>query len=254
MTDAPVPHIFDRETLRARLRDYNVVVFQIASSLVQSGVLALAAIVLIDILYAEREVPLLLLLWLAAFVFAVLAFERQLYLPLATPRGGVSDVWPLMLMGLAQFVSFACLSPRANGVAPWELWYFAYTAGMIMGAVTIWQAARFVTLDDYSPELRPVGESFAAWLRYDLKELVVVVSVSVVLCVVLALQLLPGPAFEWLTVAVALISIVGSAWLVRRDGQRFWELYAAVYELPGGKGLAQAERNDADKVREVIGP
>jgi hypothetical protein len=99
-----------------------------------------------------------------------------------------------------------------------------------------------------------VGESFAAWLRYDLKELVVVVSVSVVLCVVLALQLLPGPAFEWLTVAVALISIVGSAWLVRRDGQRFWELYAAVYELPGGKGLAQAERNDADKVREVIGP
>lgn len=235
MTDEPVPHIFDRETLRARLRDYNVVVFQIASSLVQSGVLALAAIVLIDILYAQRDVPLLLLLWLAAFVFAVLAFERQLYLPLATPRGGVSDVWPLMLMGLAQFVSFACLSPRANGVAPWELWYFAYTAGTIMGAVTIWQAARFVTLDDYSPDLRPVGESFAGWLRHDLKELVIVVSVSVVLCVVLALQLLPAAAFERLTVAVALISIVGSAWLVRRDGQRFWMLYASVYAVPGTK-------------------
>jgi hypothetical protein len=235
VTDEPVPHIFDRETLRARLRDYNVVVFQIASSLVQSGVLALAAIVLIDILYAQRDVPLLLLLWLAAFVFAVLAFERQLYLPLATPRGGVSDVWPLMLMGLAQFVSFACLSPRANGVAPWELWYFAYTAGTIMGAVTIWQAARFVTLDDYSPDLRPVGESFAGWLRHDLKELVIVVSVSVVLCVVLALQLLPAAAFERLTVAVALISIVGSAWLVRRDGQRFWMLYASVYAVPGTK-------------------
>ncbi len=37
-------HIFDADTLRARLRDYNVVVFQIASSLVKSGVLALAAI------------------------------------------------------------------------------------------------------------------------------------------------------------------------------------------------------------------
>ena len=87
-------HIFDAETLRSRLRDYNVVVFQIASSLVKSGVLALAAIVLIDILYAERDQAILLLLWLGSFVFAVLAFERQLYLPLATPRGGVSDVWP----------------------------------------------------------------------------------------------------------------------------------------------------------------
>ncbi len=235
MIDEPGAHIFDRETLRARLRDYNVVVFQIASSLVQSGVLALAAIVLIDVLYAQRDVPILLLLWLAAFVFAVLAFERQLYLPLATPRGGVSDVWPLMLMGLAQFVSFACLSPRANGVAPWELWYFAYTASAIMGAATIWQAARFVTIEDYSPELKPVGESFAAWLRRDLKELVIVVSVSLVLCVVVALQLLPTAALEWLTVAVALISIFGSAWLVRRDGQRFWVLYASVYPAPGAK-------------------
>lgn len=235
MIDEPGAHIFDRETLRARLRDYNVVVFQIASSLVQSGVLALAAIVLIDVLYAQRDVPILLLLWLAAFVFAVLAFERQLYLPLATPRGGVSDVWPLMLMGLAQFVSFACLSPRANGVAPWELWYFAYTASAIMGAATIWQAARFVTIEDYSPELKPVGESFAAWLRRDLKELVIVVSVSLVLCVVVALQLLPTAALEWLTVAVALISIFGSAWLVRRDGQRFWVLYASVYSAPGAK-------------------
>jgi hypothetical protein len=37
-------HIFDADTLRARLRPDNVVVFQIASSLVKSGVLALAAI------------------------------------------------------------------------------------------------------------------------------------------------------------------------------------------------------------------
>jgi hypothetical protein len=235
MTGEPVPHIFDQETLRARLRDYNVVVFQIASSLVQSGVLALAAIVLIDILYAQRDLPILLLLWLAAFVFAVLAFERQLYLPLATPRGGVSDVWPLMLMGLAQFMSFACLSPRANGVAPWELWYFAYTASTIMGAATIWQAARFVNIDDYSPELKSVGKSFAGWLKRDLTELIVVVSVSLVLCVVLALQLLPGTAFEWLTVVVALTSIFGSAWLVRRDGQRFWALYESVYAMPGSK-------------------
>lgn len=241
MIDEPGAHIFDRETLRARLRDYNVVVFQIASSLVQSGVLALAAIVLIDILYAQRDVPILLLLWLAAFVFAVLAFERQLYLPLATPRGGVSDVWPLMLMGLAQFVSFACLSPRANGVAPWELWYFAYTASAIMGAATIWQAARFVTIEDYSPELKPVGESFAAWLRHDLRELVIVVSVSLALCVVVALQLLPTAALEWLTVAVALVSIFGSAWLVRRDGQRFWVLYASVYPDPGAKAPSSGD-------------
>lgn len=234
-------HIFDQETLRARLRDYNVVVYQIASSLVQSGVLALAAIVLLDILYAQREVPILLLLWLAAFVFAVLAFERQLYLPLATPRGGVSDVWLLMLLGLAQFVSFACLSPRANGVAPWELWYFAYTASLIMGAATIWQAARFVTIEDYSPELKPVGESFAAWLRYDLNELIIVVSVSLVLCVFVALELLPAATLEWLTVVVALISIFGSAWLVRRDGQRFWVLYASVYAMPGGKAPSSSD-------------
>jgi hypothetical protein len=241
VTDEPGAHIFDRETLRARLRDYNVVVYQIASSLVQSGVLALAAIVLIDILYAQREVHILLLLWLAAFVFAVLAFERQLYLPLATPRGGVSDVWSLMLMGLAQFVSFACLSPRANGVAPWELWYFAYTASTIMGAVTIWQAARFVTIEDYSPELKPVGESFAAWLRHDLKELVIVVSVSLFLCVVVALQLLPAATLEWLTVAVALVSIFGSAWLVRRDGQRFWALYTSVYPAPAAKAPSSGD-------------
>ena len=84
MTEGPVPHIFDSETLRARLRDHNVVVFQITSGLVQSGVLALAAVVLIDIFYAGRDQAVLLSLWLGAFVFAVLAFQRQLYLPVAT--------------------------------------------------------------------------------------------------------------------------------------------------------------------------
>lgn len=232
MTDEPVPHIFDGETLRARLRDYNVVVFQIASSLVQSGVLALAAVVLVDILYAERDQAILLLLWLAAFVYGVLAFERQLYLPLATPRGGVGDVWPLMLLGLAQFVSFACLSPRASGVAPWELWYFSSTASSIMGAGAVWQAARFANLDDYAPDVKQVGRAFAAWLKRDLIELIVVVGVSVALCVVVASQLLSRAAFEWMTVATALIAIIGNAWLVRRDGQRFWQLYATVYELP----------------------
>lgn len=238
MTDGPIPHVFDAETLRARLRDYNVVVFQIASSLVQSGVLALAAIVFIDILYAERDQALLLLLWLGAFVFAVLAFERQLYLPLATPRGGINDVWPLMLMGLAQFVSFACLSPRANGVAPWELWYFSTTASAIMGAATVWQASRFFSLDDYAPALKPVGQAFSAWLRRDLKELIVVVSVSIVLCVILALRVLPRETFEWLTVVVAWIAIIGNAWLVGRDGRRFWELYSTVYAIPGAKAAS----------------
>jgi hypothetical protein len=235
MTEEAAPQVFDRETLRARLRDYNVVVFQIASSLVQSGVLALAAIVLIDILYAERDQVILLSLWLGAFVFAVLAFERQLYLPLATPRGGVSDVWPLMLLGLAQFVSFACLSPRANGVAPWELWYFSSTASAIMGLAAVWQASRFATLDDYAPDVKHVGQTFADWLKRDLKELVIVVAVSLSLCVVVALQIVPRPAFEWVTIGVSIVAIVGNAWLVRRDGQRFWQLYAAVYAVPWTK-------------------
>jgi hypothetical protein len=232
MTGETTPHIFDKETLRGRLRDYNVVVFQIASSLVQSGVLALAAIVLIDILYAARDQAILLWLWLASFVFAVLSFERQLYLPLATPRGGVGDVWPLMFLGLAQFVSFACLSPRMNGEAPWQLWYFASTASAIMGAAAVWQAARFANLDDYSPELKPVGRIFAAWLKRDLAELRVVVAVSLALSLVLVFDVLSERMFEWLTIAVALVAIIGNAWLVRRDGQRFWELYATVYAAP----------------------
>lgn len=235
MTSEPAPHVFDRETLRARLRDYNVVVFQIASSLVQSGVLALAAIVLIDILYAEHDRMILLLLWLASFVFAVLSFERQLYLPLATPRGGVGDVWPLMLLGLAQFVNFACLSPRTNGEAPWELWYFSTAASAIMGAAAVWQAARFANLDDYEPELRPVGAMLVAWLTHDLIELKIVVAVSLALSVVVASGILPTPVFEWVTVGAALVAIFGNAWLVRRDGQRFWQLYSKVYALPASR-------------------
>jgi hypothetical protein len=226
-----VQHIFDAETLRARLRDYNVVVFQIASSLVKSGVLALAAIVLIDILYATRDQPILLLLWLGSFVFAVLAFERQLYLPLATPRGGVSDVWPLMLLGLAEFVSFACLSPRASGEAPWQLWYFSSAASAIMGATTVWQAARFANLDDYAPDVRPVGRIFASWLSQDLQELIVVVSVSLLFCIVLAAGVVSDEVFAWVTIAVALTTIIGNSMLIHRDGKRFWELYATVYDL-----------------------
>ena len=224
-------HIFDAETLRARLRDYNVVVFQISSSLVKSGVLALAAIVLIDILYAQHDQALLLLLWLGSFVFAVLAFERQLYLPLATPRGGISDVWPLMLLGLAEFVSFACLSPRASGEAPWQLWYFSTSASAIMGAAAVWQAARFVNLDDYAPDVKPVGRIFASWLRQDLRELIIVVGVSLVFCIVLAADVLSDAIFGWLTVGAALMTIIGNAVLIHRDGKRFLDLYATVYEL-----------------------
>ncbi len=232
MTGEPVRHIFDQETLRARLRDYNVVVFQIASSLVTSGVLALAAIVLIDILYAERDQTVLLLLWLASFVFAVVAFERQLYLPLATPRGGVSDVWPLMLLGLAQFMSFACLLQRTSGEAPWQLWYFSWAACSIMGAATVWQAARFASLDDYAPESKSVGRIFAAWLRQDLRELTGMVVVSLVVCVVVAVGVLPAPVLSWLTVGVALMNVAANSLLIRRDGKRFWQLYATVYDMP----------------------
>ena len=224
-------HIFDAETLRSRLRDYNVVVFQIASSLVKSGVLALAAIVLVDILYAERDQTILLLLWLGSFVFAVLAFERQLYLPLATPRGGVSDVWPLMLLGLAEFVSFACLSPRASGEAPWQLWYFSTTASAIMGTAAVWQAARFSNLDDYAPDVKAVGRIFASWLRRDLLELIIVTNVSLVLCIVLASGILPDEVLRTVTVGVALMTIFGNSLLVHRDGKRFWELYSTVYDL-----------------------
>jgi hypothetical protein len=232
MTGEPVRHIFDQETLRARLRDYNVVVFQIASSLVKSGVLALAAIVLIDILYAQRDQTILLLLWLASFVFAVVAFERQLYLPLATSRGGVSDVWPLMLLGLAEFLSFACLSPRASGEAPWQLWYFSWAASSIMGAATVWQAARFASLDDYAPESKHVGRIFAAWLRQDLIELVGIVVVSLVFCLVVASGALSATALWWVTIGAALMNIVANSLLIRRDGRRFWQLYATVYDLP----------------------
>jgi hypothetical protein len=48
-------------------------------------------------------------------------------------------------------------------------------------------------------------------------------------------------AFEWVTIGVALVTIFGNAWLVRRDGQRFWELYASVYAMPGTKTEASAE-------------
>jgi hypothetical protein len=232
MTEGPVPHIFDGETLRARLRDHNVVVFQITSGLVQSGVLALAAVVLIDIFYADRDQAVLFSLWLGAFMFAVLAFQRQLYLPVATPRGGVSDVWPLMLLGLAQFVSFACLSPRANGVAPWGIWYFSSTASAIMGLAAVSQALRFATLDDYAPDVKEVGRQFARWLKRDVVELVIVVAVSVLLCVIVASQALSEAVLEWLSIGVAWVMIVGNAWLVRRDGQRFRELYANVYAMP----------------------
>ena len=231
MTEGPVPHIFDGETLRARLRDHNVVVFQITSGLVQSGVLALGAVVLIDIFYAERDQAVLLSLWLGAFVFAVLAFQRQLYLPVATPRGGVSDIWPLMLLGLSQFVSFACLSPRANGVAPWGIWYFSSTASAITALAAVSQALSFATLDDYAPDVKQVGLRFAAWLKRDTVELIIVVAVSVLLCVIVAAQVLSEAALKWLSIGVAWVMIVGNAWLVRRDGQRFRELYSTVYAV-----------------------
>jgi uncharacterized membrane protein YgdD (TMEM256/DUF423 family) len=237
-------HIFDAQTLRARLKDYNVVVFQIASSLVASGVLALAAVVLVEIFYAQRDQTILLLLWLASFVFAILSFERQLYLPLATPRGGVSDVWPLMLLGLAEFVSFACLSPRASGEAPWQIWYFSSTASAIMGAATVWQAARFVNLDDYAPDVKPVGRIFAAWLQQDLRELIIVICVSLGFCIVLASRTLSDPALSWMTVGAALLAIFGNAVLVHRDGKRFWQLYSTVYDMTatqsGSSGETQA--------------
>jgi hypothetical protein len=104
-----------------------------------------------------------------------------------------------------------------------------------MGLAAVWQASRFATLDDYAPDVKHVGQTFADWLKRDLKELVIVVAVSLSLCVVVALQIVPRPAFEWVTIGVSIVAIVGNAWLVRRDGQRFWQLYAAVYAVPWTK-------------------
>ena len=109
---------------------------------------------------------------------------------------------------------------------PGPVW-LALVPGPVGLAVAVW-AGVVVVAAFVVAALVVVPDAVATWLC-------AVAAGVPALSVVVASSILPTPAFEWVTIGAALVGIFGNAWLVRRDGQRFWELYSKVYALPASR-------------------
>jgi hypothetical protein len=159
--------VINKSVLRDRVRDFNFTAQQQIASLVQSGVLALAAIVLLEIAYEPDDRIMRIVLWGASLVICLTVFAYlMLNAILAGPRGTGLPVMA-MIAGLFEFLMFAILSPRDGADDAWRWWFLIVFLAAALGAgafhivLTRW---RHDIVDD---DLKALEPKQMKWVRVD---------------------------------------------------------------------------------------
>ncbi len=151
----PVDGQLDAIELRERLKDYGYASIMQGSSIIQGGALAMAAVSLISLL-APRGDWVLWLMWVASVVGINAIYVSHIRAAIMEPEDGRSGQVAMMLVGIAEMLQFAVLSPTRPRVEIYESWLAVTALG---GVALIWEAfkrARHLGDDAYAEELSAV--------------------------------------------------------------------------------------------------
>jgi hypothetical protein len=219
------------ETIRRRAADFNYVLYLQVASLLASATLALAAVVLVQIIEAADDTVLRLTLWLATVLAVFSIFARAVHDNMFQTARVRLGVWYYLLMGLAQLIMFATLQPQDRIPNSWHWWFPAAVAYMIATAFLVRHIARTVKPSDFPRELAAFASAFIARTRvHDLR---LIASNIVVLLVATVLVFLAPDDAALLKLAVtafgALISAL-NAILLYQDFVLFEKGWSALEE------------------------
>lgn len=157
----------DAETLLGRVREVNYNAVVQTASLVMSGIVAIAAIELVEIMRGQDDVAIRLALWLATAANSVYIFRFQMVrlMMAATAQYPVDAAGVFLLTGFLLVLMFALLAPIPGVAQSWKFWLIGYAVLLIfvvavnVGLYRLMTTARLASL--FSDEL----SEFASVIR-----------------------------------------------------------------------------------------
>jgi hypothetical protein len=159
------PLTLERLRLRIEAHAYNH--YWNLAALIKSGVFAVAAGVLLDILIApDRFTPLRIAFWIASLGLAFITYctwTRGTVL-IGNKHNVLDIAWPLLL-GIVEYCLFIAIAPRVQRL---DFWYCAAAAHGILGALLVTNRLHQTKLEeDFDKQTVPLGQSYLNWIRSD---------------------------------------------------------------------------------------
>lgn len=154
--------ILDARTLHERLRDYGLWAHTQVSSLLFSGIFALAAIVLLDIVRTPNHRVLRLTLWLAGMVTEVATLTRQMQRPVLMVQSGMSDLPILVARGFLTLIASALIAPQYGGADGWRYALFAAFGVVLCSRQLVVDFVSIASTQSYAPGIRQAAEGIVA--------------------------------------------------------------------------------------------
>jgi hypothetical protein len=155
-----------RDALRARLTDFVSATYTSSTDLLGSGVVAVAAVVLLDVVSAEDKGLSKLLLWGASVLLflTVRAFTRIGAILSGARLSRGDQLWPV-LSGFAEMVAFLTLSDRFAS-APFEIaWLLSHACQALFAGLLIHNRLTLLKPEDYADDLRAFVAFYKPWME-----------------------------------------------------------------------------------------
>jgi len=155
-----------RDALRARMTDFVAATYTSSTDLLGSGVVAVAAVVLLDVVSAEDKGLSKLLLWFASVLLFLMvrAFTRIGAILSGARLSRGDQLWPVM-SGFAEMVAFLTLSDRF-AAAPFEIaWLLSHACQAIFAGLLIHNRIALLNPDDYADDLKSFVAFYKSWME-----------------------------------------------------------------------------------------
>ena len=201
-----MPKIVDKQTLRARLDIYDPTALVQVNVLVHGVVLAFAAVVLVELIFAPEDRAVRLSLWTVSASSSLMTFARFMQRPVISAKATTLEIVAFEVAGFCQFLTFIVLSPRDGVHGAWIFWFPVTLAMLIIATVANHATLKTMRADTFAPDIETLMRHYIGSIAQDQREQTI--WIAALLAMLIALNLMPtewpylGPLFAVLAVPV----------------------------------------------------
>lgn len=225
-----MPKLVDKETLRRRLETYDPTALVQVNVLVHGVVLAFAAVVLVELVFAHEDRAVRLSLWTVSASSALMTFARFMQRPVISAKSTTLEIVAFEIAGFCQFLSFIVLSPRDGVHGAWIFWFPVTLAMLIISTVANHATLKTMRAATTAHDIDALMRHYIASIAQDQREQAIWIASLLVMLV--ALNLLPPkwPYFGWLFAALAVPVNAGIWYAIWRQHVDFERMRRVIEE------------------------
>lgn len=225
-----MPKIVDKQTLRARLDIYDPTALVQVNVLVHGVVLAFAAVVLVELIFAPEDRAVRLSLWTVSASSSLMTFARFMQRPVISAKATTLEIVAFEIAGFCQFLTFIVLSPRDGVHGAWIFWFPVTLAMLIISTVANHATLKTMRAGTFAPDIETLMRHYIGSIAQDQREQAV--WIAALLAMLIALNLLPPewPYLGWLFAVLAVPVNAGIWFAIWRQHVEFERMRRAIEE------------------------